>query len=272
MPLTLALCMKEAMALFTEISQVLESAFRKLESRTGPAEFVESGPGRVFRFKEKSLEAAIVQKTARMISTLNASRVLLQAGYVQELGALFRMLDELNEDILFLCQAKRSNELTDLHSRYLAAFYKEEFEKPNNAFMSEQKRETIPRKKIHAYLSRIPEQEMNASDFANLHRTLSQTYSGYVHAASPHIMEMYGGNPPMFHLRGMRGTPRIAEFSENAWDYFYRGLISVMYVVGAFGENELLQELFTFRDYVENASGKTEWEHPEKMVKSEKSK
>ena len=40
-------------------------------------------------------------------------------------------------------------------------------------------------------------------------------YSGYVHAASPHIMEMYGGNPARFHVRGMHGTPRQDEHRDD---------------------------------------------------------
>jgi hypothetical protein len=89
------------------------------------------------------VEAAIVQKCARLISGLNASLVLLRAGYVQELGAVFRMLDEFNEDILFLCQAIRDGQLTKLHDDYLDFFYQEEFDNPDNAFLSTQNRPTM---------------------------------------------------------------------------------------------------------------------------------
>ena len=207
-----------------------------------------------------------------MISGLNASLVLLKAGYVQELGALFRMLDEFNEDILFLCQALRSGEISELHQKYLTAFYQEEFDNPDNAFLSTQNRPTVSRRKIHAAISRIPENELNQSDHNELQRTLSQAYSGYVHAASAHVMEMYGGNPPSYHVSGMQGTPRIAEFTNNAWDYFYRGLITIMMVALTFKKDNLLQELYEFRTYVEKKSSRTEWEHPEILVKRAKSK
>ena len=39
----------------------------------------------------------------------------------------------------------------DLHQRYLSAFYKEEFDKPD-AVSSTQKRPMIPRRKIRAYV------------------------------------------------------------------------------------------------------------------------
>ncbi len=260
------------MKLFTEIASVIEDAFREVEATVLPPAFIECGPGRVFRYQDQSIEAAIIQKCARMISGLNASLVLLTSGYVQELGALFRMLDEFNEDIFFLCQAIREDNVSELHKKYLEAFYQEEFNNPENAFLSEQKRETISRNKIHSALSRIPEQELNPSDSKQLHRTLSQACSGYVHAASPHVMEMYGGNPSRFHVTGMRGTPRIKEFQNNAWDYYYRGLITIMRVALAFEKNDLLRRLYEFRSYVESQSGKTEWEHPEVLVKREKAK
>jgi hypothetical protein len=51
-----------------------------------------------------------------------------------------------------------------------------------------------------------------------LYRTISKVYSGFVHGASPHIMEMYGGDPPHFHTKGMLGTPRIEEHADDLWN------------------------------------------------------
>jgi hypothetical protein len=258
--------------LYVEITQVLENAFREIERLVPPPAFVSRGSYNVFRYENQSVEAAVVQKCARLISGLNASLVLLRTGYVQELGALFRMLDEFNEDILFLCQAIRNGELTELHRKFLEAFYQEEFDKPDNAFLSTQSRPMIPRRKILAAIARIPEQELNPSDCQELHRSLSQAYSGFVHAASPQVMDMYGGDPPRFHVSGMQGTPRIPEFEEDAWNYHYRALLSIMMVALSFKQHELLKELYAFRGYVEQKSRRTEWEHPEALVDKEKSK
>ena len=85
-------------------------------------------------------------------------------------------------------------------------------------------------------------------------------------------MEMYGGDPPRYYLAGMINTPLIASCTENIFHYFYRGLMSVMFVAGSFGEQKLLQDLDVFRDYFEKKSGRTEWEHPEKMIKKMKDK
>lgn len=56
----------------------------------------------VFRFKEKTIQHAIVQKLARVVSGLHAARLLLENGLLQEQGAVLRMIDEFPEDIMFL--------------------------------------------------------------------------------------------------------------------------------------------------------------------------
>jgi hypothetical protein len=261
--------------LYIETSLVLQRAFQVLESKIEKPAFVKRGTYYVFRYESQSVRAAVIQKLARVISGLNASLLLLQGGFVQEPGAIFRTLDEFNEDIVFLCQAIRTGEVTKLHQEYLESFYQEEFDEPNNPFLSEQNRQTIPRRKIQAAIANMQENDLNPSDTERLSRTISRTYSGYVHGASVHIMDMmvmYGGDPPRYLLAGMRGTSRVAEFMADAWNYFYRGILSGTAVAISFGEPEILKELFAFRGYFERQSGKTEWEDPEKMVKRMKRK
>ena len=40
-------------------------------------------------------------------------------------------------------------------------------------------------------------------------------FSNYVHGRYPETMDLYGGRPGRFHLRGMRGTPKIFENIET---------------------------------------------------------
>lgn len=258
--------------LYAEVLSVLKRAFVRLERKIDKPAFVKSGSYHVFRYEKQSIEAAAIQKLARVISGLQASLLLLVGGFVQELGVIFRTLDEFNDDITFLCQAIRTGEITELHRKYLDDFYQEEFDNPDNPFLSEQKRSTIPRKKIHAAIANIPETTLNPSDGKEVHRTLSQAYSGYIHGASGHIMDMYGGNPPQFHLSGMLNTPRMKESIDDAWNYFYRGLMSTMMVALSFKDDELLKELYSFRHDFEEQSGKTEWGTPEKKIKDLKNK
>lgn len=256
--------------LFIQTARVLERAFNILEEGFEKPELVKKGTYNVFRYQNQSIEIAVIQKLARVISGLEASLLLLANGFVQELGVLFRVLDEFNEDIIFLCMAIRSGEVTKLHKIYLESFYKEEFDNPDSPFKSKQKRYVVPRQKIHAVLARMSENPLNPSDAQELSRTLQKAYSGYVHGTSVHILEMYGGTLSHYHLSGMLGTPRINESTKDSWNYFYRSLLGVMHVALSFGHKELLRELYEFRDYFEKQSGRTKWEHPEKLIKEEK--
>ena len=139
-----------------------------------------------------------------------------------------------------------------LAQRFLDAFFEEEFNDDDDPLASEQRRPMIPRRKIRAYLANIGTPGLNPSDVNELGRTISKAYSGYVHAAAPHIMEMYGGEPPKFHLAGMLGTPRIEEHTADLWNYLYRGLLAFLGAAYAFQDIELAKRLERFRDWLES--------------------
>lgn len=209
----------------------------------------------VFRHVEKSVQQALVQKLARVVSALHAIDVLLLNGFVQEQGVLNRTLDEIGEDISFLAAAVTNDTVTDLHKQYLEAFFAEEFDNPESPIDSTQIRNYPPRKKIRAYLVRVLGEGLNPSKTLDASETVSKTYSGFVHAASPQIMDMCGGDPPRFHIAGMNGTPRVAEHVEDAWNYYYRGLLDVVVVAKALGDAELEDQLTKYIAEFEAASG-----------------
>lgn len=209
----------------------------------------------VLRHVEKTIQQALIQKLARIVSGLHAIDVLLINGFVQEQGVLNRTLDEIGEDITFLSAALTNDTITNLHKQYLDAFFAEEFDNPDSPIDSTQKRNYPPRKKIRAYITRVLGKGINPSKVSDVGETLSKTYSGYVHAASPHIMDLCGGDPPRFHLTGMSKTPRIEEHVEDAWNYYYRGLIATTCIAKALGDAELVDHLYKYIGQFEHASG-----------------
>ena len=154
-----------------------------------------------------------------------------------------------------MAAAITNDSATDLHKRYLEAFWAEEFDVPDDPISSTQKRDTPPRKKIRAYLMRVLGDGINPSKHLDAAETISKAYSGFVHAASPQIMDMCEGDPPKFRLSGMRRTIRINECADDAWYYFYRSLMSVMVVAKAFGDKPLVDELYKYRAKFEATSG-----------------
>src|SRR5262245_30863014 len=112
--------------LYDQTLNNMETSLMTLAARVHPPRAVPFGDGFVFRYVEREIHQAIVQKLARIVSGLHAARLLMQHGFVQEQAALQRMLDEFNEDVAFLASGVIVGEITVLHREYLAAFYEEE--------------------------------------------------------------------------------------------------------------------------------------------------
>lgn len=231
----------------TDIDQMLDlmdRTFRDFEkSMPSKPEFVKLSFGMAFRFREKDIYQAMIQKLARVQSAVRAARLLLINGFVQEQAILQRTIDETNEDIMFLVYAVTNDTITDLHERFLEAFWEEEIDESGTLLASKQNRPMIPRKKIQAYLANIEGVNLDIATSQDTARTISKVYSGFVHGASPHIMDMYGGFPPRFHTNGMTGTPRMEEHSDDLWNYVYRSLLSYTAVAKALGAEKHVEIL-----------------------------
>lgn len=240
--------------LYEQVLTRMEEIVNHLAGRVSPPQRVPFKASFVFRHTEKSIHQAMVQKLARMVSTLNATQLLLNHGFVQEQAALQRILDEIQEDIHFLACGVIYNDLTPLHQKYLDAFFEEEFD-AEDAINSTQKRPMIPRKKIRAHIARMEGIAIDPSRMTEVLRTMSKTYSGYIHAASPHIMDMYGGDPPRFQMRGMKGTKRHDEHREDIGNYFYRGICAFALVAKAFGDDLLFDKIRDYARQFERISG-----------------
>ena len=68
-------------------------------------------------------------------------------------------------------------------------------------------------------------------------RTVGKANSGYVHVASPQTMEMYGGDPPRFHMAGMLGTPLERDHRTEYVDYVYRSICAFWFAAKALGDD-----------------------------------
>jgi hypothetical protein len=229
--------------IFAPTLKVLEGAFRLLESRVPAPRRKPWKDGFVFRYTERTVHQAIVQKLARTISGLHAVNALLDRGLFQEQGMIQRALDELEEDIAFLSFGVMSGELSPLHTQYLDYFYEEEFDDPSNIMGSHKSRGMVKREKIRAYVNNQPGPDSSRANIAG--KIITKAYSGFVHAASPHIMDMYGGMPPRFDLSGEFRNVRHQEFADDAMNYFYRALVAMAFASNAFGDDDLFQKMRT---------------------------
>jgi len=238
-----------------EAVEAMTRSFQHIERSLSPPQPVPHRGSFVFRYANKGIREALVQKLARSISGLNAISVLLETGYVQEAGVVFRTLDEIQEDIFFLATAETNAARTERHDQYLQAFYADAiFSRPEGS-LEIAKPNMVPRKKIRAHILKTLGHGINASQALSVGESVGTAYSGYVHAASENIMDMYGGNPPHFHVQGMSGTSRINACRHDAENYVYRGLMATIVVAKAFGNSPLVKELYKFLAAYESANG-----------------
>jgi len=205
-----------------------------------------------FRYSDKGTPQAIVQKMARVVSLLRAARLLLAHGFIGEQAAMHRMIDEAEEDISFLALGILYGE-TELHRTFLEDFYQEEFEDPARPVQTRIKRGNTPRARIHAYLAQNPAAGLDPSTASATKQTIHKTYSGYIHGASPHLMEMYGGEPARFHMEGMRRSPLWQGHADDLWNYIFRGILSFGVAAKAFGDEKLFSQIRAYADEFERS-------------------
>lgn len=209
----------------------MDKAVHELAGRVPSPKLVPFKDSYVFRHVEKLPKQAIVQKLSRIPSGLRAASLLCEAGLFQEQAAVQRMVDEIGEDILFLSLPLINNETTDHHNRYLEIFFHEEFDSSTGKAL-EVPKAMVLRKTVRAYVAKHGGGDPDGHTKAS--RTVHKIDSGYVHAASPHIMDSYGGQPPHFHTEGMLGTIRETEYRWHLQNYFFRSVSSFVIAAQAF--------------------------------------
>jgi hypothetical protein len=232
---------------FEPILQELETTFRCVEGKVAPP--VQSQDGR-FRYAEQTVQQAIVQKLARLISGLHSVHLLLERGLFQEQGMMQRGVDEIEEDICFLALGIINNDITSLHKEYLQYFYAEEFADLTDVVRSRLPRGMVKRDKIRSYVHRSTASGSELERANEVGKTLTKAYSGYIHAASPHIMDMYFISHG-FDVSGAAKHNRYVSHRTDARNVYYRAIIAMAFSAKAFADEGLFQRLYAFASKVD---------------------
>ena len=241
---------------YAEIIDFMERVFRDFEAGFGDVENVEVGDEYVARPVRKDLYTAVLLKLAFIASSLRAALAVNEAGYYMQQALLCRAIDEANEDVVFLVIGETAATRNELHDKFLEAFWAEEFEDLLDPVGTHRSRPMVSRKKIQAFLARAEGNDHDPSTAQKVTKVLTKSYSGFVHAAAPHIMDIYGGLPPRFQIGSMRGTQRQDEYDADPWNYVYRSLLSFLGAAKLYGSEGHVQAILKFRAQAEKAMGK----------------
>lgn len=224
----------------------LEEVVHSLTKRVPSAE-LKAAKGEILgpRYTEMSLQQAIVQKMARAVSSLRAACLLHSQGFFQEQAAIQRMVDEASEDALFLAFGA-INGIATLHEEFLRSFYLEEFADPSRPLETKIPRPQIRRSKIHAFIVRAQGGTLDTSTADAAMQSIHKTYSGYVHGASPHIMEMYNLVFGRFDMNGSHDARLCFDHADDLWNYVYRAILSAAMSALAFDDREFFNEIHQY--------------------------
>jgi len=210
-------------AKFDRRAKALQDASKPLEALLGILSSLVSPPilydfidgHRGYRYEDPGLIHFCLLKGAKAVSAYNASVVLLRSGYTQEIAVLIRTLIECTRHIDFALGGMLTNQKQDEKPQKFVESY---FEDENRGFGELKKKPHERQENIHKGIAAEARKVatslgQNADDF-DMIGAMRRTYeanSNYVHARYPELMDMYGGTPGRFHLRGMRDTPKDLE-------------------------------------------------------------
>jgi hypothetical protein len=184
-------------------------------------------------------------KAVKICSTLNAAVLLVSKGFAQEAYALCRVAEDQADDIHFLLLPRGKEALSELQERVLAEFFQEEFEDPTEPVRTSQDRDRVSRKKIRAAVN--SDAGVDDPSTANaISQMFYRAFSGYVHGAYVHIMELHSDETPGRYL--MRGTPRkITEAAEFLPNHVFRAMLAVESLAKVSGRADLLPRINVLR-------------------------
>lgn len=166
-----------------------------------------------YRFENTDSLLFQVLKCIRIVSGLNASVVLIETGYVQEVGVLIRTIHEFIHDIEFIQAGHEQSFLNEKQQEMVNLFFSASMKTTDDFLSTMKKNPTVARGKIYPTVARDLSPE-NPHRIQHTMKAIEETYSGYVHGSYPHVMELYYGGSNSFCLKGMVRTPRTAEWIE----------------------------------------------------------
>jgi hypothetical protein len=170
-----------------------------------------------FRYGKPDLRHFCLLKGIRAVSALYASIELVRKGYTQELYVLLRTVIEFKSHIEYVLSARREDGTLEGDVERHIQEYFSDFRRNSPA---DYRRPKLRQGDVHDSVGRMYTSDVqklgNHARFANVipAKLLSNIYlnfSNYVHGRYPEAMDLFGGEPPKFHLRGMSGTPKDDE-------------------------------------------------------------
>jgi hypothetical protein len=196
----------------------LERVIRLLAAKLGPPVLQTTAAGRAFRYSAPDIRHFCLLKAARALSDFTACIELARKGFLQEICVLIRTMVECTRHLEYVIEPYSSEEHKAEAERYVREFFAD----GQRGATADPHKFQMQQVKVHDALGKVLDQisaELKDEDEERkpagvLYRNTYAVMSNYVHARYPECIDLYGGRPGEFHLRGMGGTPKEAEMLE----------------------------------------------------------
>jgi hypothetical protein len=196
----------------------LERIIRLLAARLDAPILQVTLAGKAFRYDSPDVRHFCLLKGARALSDFNACIELARRGYVQEICVLIRTMVECIRHLEYVVEPYGSGEHKASAERYVQEFFAD----GRRGAAADPHKFQMQQGKVHDALGKVLDQisaELGKDSDGRkpagaLYRDTYGVMSNYVHARYPECIDLYGGKPGEFHVRGMSGTPKDAESLE----------------------------------------------------------
>jgi hypothetical protein len=160
----------------------------------------------------------------RLASGLRAAIVLVQAGYLQETCVLLRTLQEFVHDLDLVIGGFIDENVRPTLEKRVTEYFSHDMRTPADMMADTSKTASMPRKNVYAAVGRSLSPN-NPYHLRQLTKAIEEAYSGYVHGAYQHTMEMYDGGRMCFSTADVShslqvGLPAIAMVMQPALSGF----------------------------------------------------
>ena len=201
-------------------------------------------------FVRKDPAFALILKLVQLVSNVRAGKLLIDHGYVYELGTIRRMVYETVEDVMFLLAQHHAESQDDLHQRFLESLYANE-DKPV---------QHLKRYLIRNFLKKLEKEKQkdHASGGPNWEEVIGGLYrynSEYVHGRASRIMRLYDHRVSRFQTEGVDDENYLAEELKSFWLIAFVAMYCFAAARAAFTKENWKSDIWRFAErFYETAS------------------
>jgi len=184
----------------------------------------------------------------KIVSTFNAILCLYEKGYIQEIGALLRIIEECIAKILCIEEAHAKKGLNSEQAKIINEYFEYDIRSSKDIFRDKWFANMT---KVFASQARyLTENSTNKDSYTaqQYAQAIYDSYTGYIHGFYPQVMELYDYNISSFKLNGITDDPKDKGMIEAISSSIVRSLNVFAQISIRFGFPVLKDELIKNRD------------------------